>query len=97
MFDRSLLPRHKHVRFGQPAFLGHLVAVVEVGSVLVARIGAEGKFQAGSFGLQDEAFVRNVRYLVDFDRDLTVARSSCAIPTQADEALHPLGRPKLLI
>ena len=41
--NRLFLLRHEHIRFGQAAFSGHLVAVIEVGGVLVAAVGAEGE------------------------------------------------------
>jgi len=34
--------------------LGYLVAVTEVGGVVVAAVSAEGEFQSCAFGLADE-------------------------------------------
>ena len=70
LFLERLLFGYEHICFRQPAFLGHLVAVVEVGGVLVAGICAEGELQAGTFGPQNESLVGDVRYLVDFDCQL---------------------------
>jgi hypothetical protein len=80
----------EHVGFGEAALLGHFVAVIEMGGVLVASVGAEGEFQASAFCSDDEVLVGDVRDFVDFDGDV-----SCA--SKIDDAAGARASPKLLI
>ena len=85
---------HKHIPFSKSAPLCHLVAVIEVSSVLVAAVCAEGELQAGSFGGADEILVGDVREFVDLDGDL-VRRSLGRVGAQADDAVDARLGPEL--
>lgn len=58
---RRLALYHKHVHFRKSTPLGHLVAVMEVGGVLVAAVCAEGELQAGLLRTLYKILIGDVR------------------------------------
>ena len=80
----------EHVGFGQAAFLDHLIAVMEMRGVLVARVGSEGESPADAICRDNEVLVRDVRHLVNFDGDVSG-------PREIDDALGALASPNLPI
>lgn len=80
----------EYIPFRQSAPLRHLIAVVEMCGVVVARIRAEGEFQTGFLRSRNERLVGDVGDLVDLDCQL-----SCF--GHFEDVVDALRRPKLTI